>query len=189
MVILYSVIIESRTLLIGSFVLLLLLSIKSLKQFLIIFFAAVTLLLFLSDLAHELLISKQDHSNGIRLIMILSSIGDSVFELLFGIGLESWRKNLYVVLPDTQNIHNFIPTANIHFLPAEFFLNGGIFFLIVFILLVRNFMSKNFFYPPLIGILVSTFFTTNTGYERLLLSVCFSLVLLTKSYDSKQGLS
>ena len=117
------------------------------------------------------LIEAQDHSNTFRSAMILQIAQFSPSELLLGRGIDNWRLAAYRELINMPGASTFFDTANPHFFPAEIIIRGGLMWMSILIIFCIILARKS--YTWLLGgiMIAGSFFTTNTGSERVMISI------------------
>lgn len=171
---------ESRSLAIGIVVFLLITISNNKGMFLLgIVCLSVSVALFFTLLSQKLFY-QQDYSNLVRFTMILAAFGPENPNYILGPGSEVWRQNIWTILPDNR-LMNFLPTANPHFLPIELYIKSGLLYFPFLIILFHYYYKFGRYAPVAVALVASSFFTTNTGVERLLLSTSICLILLTRS--------
>lgn len=148
---------------------------------------AILLVLIISLLslsALDAFVEKHDHSNTFRLIMIMQIVDFSWGEIIIGRGIDLWRLSAFNALYEMPGAENFFESANPHFFPAEIIIRGGIAFFVCicgsFYVLFRR--SQLVAVPAVM--LFSTFFTTNTGVERLYMTL--GIFVLISVLDTKK---
>ena len=168
---------ESRSLLVGSLLFLLHAlgnSKLSMKLLWIPIILAVTFLI-LSKV--DSLIGGQSYSNNIRAIMILEYFNFSWLQIVFGSGLDFWQDSLAWKYPVSSLEETFFSTANPHFFPAELLIRGGIPLFTAFFLFLSTIARRSEYGKVGFILVICTFFGTNTGIERLILSFGISLLI------------
>jgi hypothetical protein len=136
---------------------------------LVIFIAGVSSLFFVT--AFNEFVEKHDHSNTFRMIMILQIFDFSIIETTLGRGIDMWRIAAFNALFDMPGAEAFFETANPHFFPAEVIIRGGLaLFICIFGAFYVAFQRTRLVAVPAV-MLLATFFTTNTGVERLYMTL------------------
>lgn len=150
-----------------------------------IFVACVSSLFFLTAL--DAFVEKHDHSNTFRLVMILQIFDFSMVEAFLGRGIGLWRHTAFEALFDMPGAEAFFEAANPHFFPAEIIIRGGLALLVCISgAFYAAFRRSGLVAVPVV-MLLATFFTTNTGVERLYMTLgIFVLIsVLAKKYEPK----
>jgi hypothetical protein len=144
---------------------------------LLVVIAGFTSLLSLATL--DEFVEKHDHSNTFRLVMMLQIFEFSTLETIFGRGIELWRKVAFEVLFEMPGAEEFFEAANPHFFPAELMIRGGLALFVsvfaAFYVVARRASAKAVAFV----MLAATFFTTNTGVERLYMSLAIFVLIST----------
>lgn len=119
----------------------------------------------------DTLVQAQEHSNSFRSAMILQITNFSYPELLLGRGIDNWRIAGLRDLINLPGAAEFFEAANPHFFPAEVIIRGGITWLLLITLLCTRIArgSTTWVFGGIL--IVGSFFTTNTGSERLVISI------------------
>jgi len=140
-----------------------------------IFTSCLGIFLFMNSLGA--FIEKHDHSNTFRLVMIMQISDFTLSEIIFGRGIDLWRLAAFDALFDMPGAEEFFDSANPHFFPAELVIRGGILLFIcafgVFYAATRR--SKLVAVPMVM--LLATFLTTNTGVERLYMTLAIFILI------------
>lgn len=145
--------------------------------------AALTGSLF-SLAALDSFVEKHDHSNTFRLVMILQIFDFSSIEAVFGRGIDSWRQVAFQELFEMPGAEAFFESANPHFFPAEVVIRGGLaVFTCIFGAFYTAFRQSRLFAVPMV-MLLATFFTTNTGVERLYMTLGIFVLLSVPGWRS-----
>lgn len=125
----------------------------------------------------ESFVEKHEHSNTFRMIMILQILDFSAAEFILGRGVDMWRIAAFDVLFDMPGAEAFFETANPHFFPAEVIIRGGLaLFICIFGAFYFLFRRSSVMAIPAV-MLMATFFTTNTGVERLYMTLAIFILL------------
>lgn len=127
------------------------------------------------------LITDQWYSNLVRLNMILEGVKPGSIQTVFlGQGYSSWRAEISTAFQELGLKQSGIDTLNPHFIFAEMIIEWGwVGFLIFMFLLSRSFRISRAV-PSGIAILMACIFTTNTGLERLFLSMGLGILWQSK---------
>lgn len=124
------------------------------------------------------LVTAQEHSNSFRSAMILQITRFSFPELLLGRGIDAWRIEGLRDLINLPGASEFFEAANPHFFPAEAVIRGGFLWLALiaylFYAIARGSTTWALGYILVIG----SFFTTNTGFERFIISIGVFIALI-----------
>lgn len=126
----------------------------------------------------DTLIRLQEHSNTFRMAMIMQITRFSYLELLLGRGIENWQIEGYIDLRHLPGAEDFFETGNPHFLPAEIIIRGGLVWMGLIALFFRSITrgSKTWVLGSIL--ILGSIFTTNTGSERLILSLGVFIILI-----------
>jgi hypothetical protein len=148
-------------------------------------FACLSALFFLSSIGT--FVEIHDHSNTFRLVMIMQIFDFSAVEIVFGRGIDMWGRVAFGVLFDMPGAEAFFESANPHFFPAELVIRGGIsLFILACCAFYAAFRRSRLMVIPLV-MLLATFFTTNTGVERLYMTLAlFILISNPSSYKPRK---
>jgi hypothetical protein len=123
------------------------------------------------------LVDDQEHSNTFRLVMTTQILDFSPLEWLLGRGIEPWRARAFEALFDLPGADVFFESANPHFFPAELIIRGGLFFFLSAALLLYSVLRHSPYRWIALFMLFGTFMTTNTGVERLYITLALSVSL------------
>ncbi len=140
---------------------------------------------FLSSIGS--VVEKHDHSNTFRLVMIMQIFDFSAVEIVFGRGIDMWRRVAFDALFDMPGAEVFFESANPHFFPAELVIRGGSsLFILACCAFYAAFRRSRLMITPLV-MLLATFLTTNTGVERLYMTLAiFILISAPFSYKPRK---
>lgn len=175
---------ETRALAIGIAVYLTFVFLRNAKLAVFFIPLVIVCLIAVSDFITTVLMQDQFHSNFVRSTMILEGFNVSMKEFFLGSGIDAWREKISISLGSTVNISTFLETSNPHFFPIELFIRTGILLIVPILITIAKYYKgiSSFAYP--LGLLTATFFTTNTGVERIVFSV--AIFLLIYSYRSNK---
>ena len=122
-------------------------------------------------------VEKHDHSNTFRLVMIMQIFDFSWVEIVFGRGVDMWRRVAFDALFDMPGAEAFFESANPHFFPAELVIRGGVtLFILACCAFYSAFRRSKLIAVPLV-MLLATFLTTNTGVERLYMTLAIFILI------------
>lgn len=111
-------------------------------------------------------------------------------DLLFGIGVSRWQNDLSSFLSWTPNATSFFEMrANPHFLPTEVVIYGGLISLAVFVYVLHHCLKNSPIAPFLLAFFVSSFFTTNTGVERVFVTITLFLAVWSSTISKQPNVS
>lgn len=139
---------------------------------------AISLLLFTTyDWSYEV-VGQHDSSNTMRMTMITQIFDFSPFEMVFGRGVELWRVTSLNYLYQLPGADEFFETANPHFFPAELVIRGGLLLLASVLAMLLIPMRKSSNAVIAIIMMIGTFTTTNTGVERIYISLALYVAFM-----------
>lgn len=122
--------------------------------------------------------STEDLSTVYRFYMTANIMDYDFDRILFGVGVSRWQGDLSSFLSWTPNADDFFDRrANPHFLPSEIVIYGGLISLFIFVYFLHMSLRKSPVAPFLVALFASSFFTTNTGVERVFISITILLAL------------
>jgi hypothetical protein len=122
--------------------------------------------------------NTEDLSTIYRFYMTANLVDYDLDSLLFGVGVARWHGDLSSFLSWTPNAEDFfVKRANPHFLPTEVVIYGGMISLGIFIYILHRSLRNSPIAPFLITFFCASFFTTNTGVERIFVSITFFLAI------------
>jgi len=160
---------SSRALLVG-YLLYLIINIYQRRRILILPISLVVLAVFVINFNR--LIADNWYSNLVRLNMILEGVKvGSIRTFALGQGYSSWRSGITTAFEEIGINQLGIGTLNPHFIFAEMIIEWGWLGLLIFMFLLMGSFKNSLKSPLGIAIIVACLFTTNTGLERLFLSI------------------
>jgi len=132
--------------------------------------------------------STEDLSTVYRFYMTAILMDYDFDTILFGVGVSRWQGDLSSLLSWTPNAEDFFnKRANPHFLPSELVIYGGLVSLFIFLYFLHLSLRKSPIAPFLVALFAASFFTTNTGVERVFISITLFLALSSSaSFKSKE---
>jgi hypothetical protein len=178
LVVLIALVFQSRTLLITTLLFIIYVYLKTSLAWKIVGSVLILGLGLLLLEQMENLVAAQEHSNSFRSAMIMQIFSFSYEELLFGRGIDNWRIQGLRELIHLPGAASFFESANPHFLPAEIIIRGGLTLLTILALFCMRLARRSQTWV-LGGIMIAgSFFTTNTGSERLIPSIGLFIVIV-----------
>lgn len=126
----------------------------------------------------DTLIQSQEHSNTFRTAMIIQITRFSYLELIIGRGIENWQREGYLDLIHLPGAEGFFETGNPHFLPAEIIIRGGLVWFGLTLFFYRSVARSSKTWVLGSILILGSIFTTNTGAERLILSLGIFIILI-----------
>jgi hypothetical protein len=180
----------SRTLLLCSILCLFFLLFKfNYRQVMLIFTSSILLAMVIgAPILSVAVLSTDDLSTIYRYYMTAALANYEFDSLITGIGVSRWHTDISSFLSWTPNANEFFEKrANPHFLPTEIVIYGGFVSLGIFLYILHHCFRNSVMAPFLVAFIFSSFFTTNTGIERVFVSITLFLALWSSNFPKQSG--